>query len=189
MAIVDPKWTISHFFAGRDISGDCGFKMNDFPFFSRTRNQWRLSIQNGRFPTFFPDAISVAIVDPKWTISYFFPGRDINGDCGFKTNDFPFFSRTRYQWRSRMQNGRFDFPSIRVAIVDPKSMGRFPTFFPDAILAIVDPKWMISLFFLGRDISGDCGSNKEDFPFFSRSDTSGDSGYKRGDLTQTQWRL
>ena len=31
--IVDPKFTIFHFFAGRGTSGDCGFKMNDFPFF------------------------------------------------------------------------------------------------------------------------------------------------------------
>ena len=88
MAIVDPKLMISHFFLGRDSSGDCGIK-----------------IQNGRFPTFFPDATSMAIVDPKLTISLFL-GRDISGDCG-----------------SKIQNGRIPifFPdATSMAIVDPK---------------------------------------------------------------------
>ncbi len=191
--IVDPKWTVSHFFLGRDSSGDCGSKMDDFPFFSRTRNQWRLWIQIGWFPIFFPGAIiSMAIVDPKWMISHFFPRRDnINGDCESNIDDFPFFSRTRYQWRLWNQSPTWtvsdffpwrdingdcgskvgDFPFSRTRyqwrlwIQNPKLTNS--DFFPDATsMAIVDPKWKISRFFPGREIRDDCGSKVGDFPLF-----------------------
>ena len=154
--------------------------MYDFPFFSRMRNEWRLWVQNGRFPIFFPDIVSLAIVDPKWTISHFCPGRDISGDCGSKMDDFPFFCRTLYQWRLWIQDGRFPF------------------FFPGGEIngdRIVDPKWTVSHFFLGRDISGDCGSKMDDFPFFSRTRHQWRFGIQNGRFsnfffrTRYQWRF
>ncbi len=184
MEIVDPKWTISHFFPGRDISGDCVSKMDDFLFFSRTWYQWRLRIQNEWFPIFFPDAISVAIVDAewtishlyqwrlwkdsKWTISHFFPGRDI-GACGSKMDDFPFFFRTRYQWRLWIQQGGFPFffpkrhqwrfwiqkgrfDANSMAIVNPKLTISLFSGREINWMAIVDLKWTISHFFPGHDI-------------------------------------
>ena len=134
--------------------------MDGFPFFSRMRNEWRLWVQNGRFPIFFPDIVSLAIVDPKWTTSHFFPGRDISGDCGSKMEDFPFFLAD----------------ATSVVIVDSK--WTISLFFPGGEIngdRIVDPKWTVSHFFLGRDISRDCGSKVDDFQLFSR--------------TRHQWRL
>ena len=187
------------FFPGCEMNGDCGFKMDDSPFFSRTLHHWRLWIRNGRLPIFFPDATSVAIVDPKWTISLFFGGRFISGDCGSKVDDLPFFPGGEING-DRIVDPKWTVSHFFLGRDISRDCGSKMDDFQ--FFSRTRHQWRFGIqsgrfskFFSGRDISGDLGCTVSDFPFFPGREINGDCGSKMdvfpffSQTREYQWRL